>query len=130
MKISLIAIASAAAALCACPPGATNPTTDPDAGVVETGPGGTMNGLCSLLEGLDDSGAVRTICATADEIASLVSFITMLRSDRDAGPPAALSCTNLPKTTFCATKQEVAKGVLFLTRARAARLSLDGGAAR
>lgn len=84
-----------------------------------------VNDVCSLLEGVDDSGVVRTICATVEEIGQVVSFILTLRTASDAGPPAETACTVLPGTKLCATKQEIAKGVLWLSQQRAARLTRD-----
>lgn len=82
--------------------------------------------VCTLLEGIDDSGVLRTICATVEEVAQVVSFILTLRS-ADAGPPADAACTPItaPGAYVCATKAEIAKGVLWLTQQRAARLTRD-----
>lgn len=101
------------------------PITQPQ---VEAGTA-VAGGICSLVEGVDDSGVVRSVCATVEEIGQIISFILTLRQTTDAGPPAASApCTPLPQSTFCATKAETAKGVLFVTQVRSRRLMRDGGA--
>lgn len=110
-------------AFVACKP-ATGPIVDADAaGVVEAGVA-TVTDVCSLITGVDDNGAVRTICATIEEIAQVIAYVLTLRQG-DAGAPAG--CSTLPGSTFCATSAETAKGILFLVRERQARASLDGG---
>lgn len=115
----------------ACKPSNTPSGGDADASgptvvqVVEAGVGAT-DGVCSFLEGVDDSGVVRTICATVLEIGQVIEFILTLRSATDAGsPPADAACT--PITTgsayVCATKAEIAKGILFLTQVRERRVT-------
>lgn len=100
-----------------------SPTTLVEAGT------GVATGVCSLLEGIDDDGAIRNICATVDEIAQVIAFVTTLRTKPDAARPDAAivvyRCENLPGTTFCATSSERAKAVLFLVRARMARFTLE-----
>lgn len=112
------------AALACKPP--SGPIVDADSGsLVEAGVG-TVNDICSLIEGITQSGAVYSICATVEEIANIVAFILTLRSG-DAGVPSA-ACLNLPGTTFCATSAERAQGILFTVRARQVRATLDAGA--
>lgn len=98
----------------------SGPIVDADAAVVEAGVA-TVTDVCSLIEGVDDNGAVRTICATVEEVLQVVSFILTLRDARDAGGTPATVCSYLPGTTFCATSAERAKGILFLVRSRQAR---------
>jgi hypothetical protein len=109
--------------LVACKP-ASGPIVDAESGVVDAAVS-TVNDVCSLLEVVDSSGVLRTICATVEEIASIIAFILTLRS-ADAG--AAQCTTTLPGTSFCATKDEVAKGIAYVLRLRQARLLVDGGA--
>jgi len=108
----------------------SRPSTPPNApDVVEAGTV-VATDVCSLIEGVDDSGAVRTICATVSEIAQVIAFVLTLRSSGDAAAPRDIaSCANLPGTTFCATSAERAKGILFIVRARTARLTLDAATA-
>lgn len=104
-----------------CPSGATSPTVDAEAGIA------TVTNGCQFLEGIDDSGVLRTICATVEEIAQAIAFITSFLRTGDAGAPTA-TCALLPGTKFCATSAERAKAVLFIVGLRNARLMLDGGA--
>jgi len=83
------------------------------------------SGVCSLLEGIDDSGVLRTICATLPEIAAVASFILTLRTITDGGTSAQLNCTVLSGTSVCASKQEIAKGILHISKMRQMRLSRD-----
>ncbi len=123
-----------------CKP-ATGPTADAEAGAVglTNGVDGKIeagvqiaNGVCSLLEGVDDSGVVRTVCATVDEVASVVAFILTLRT-ADAG---VLVCSggvdgglkgNVKIGAICSSSTERAKAVQFLAKVRASRFVLDGG---
>lgn len=108
-----------------CKP-ASGPTDADASGIVE---GGVQiaTDVCSLIEGIDDNGAIRSICATVEEVAQIIAFVLTLRP-ADAGPHAMAACQNLPGTTFCATSAERAKGILFLVRARSARFLVDAGA--
>ncbi len=116
--------AFAALVLFACKP-VGGPIADADSGpIVEAGVQ-VVTGVCSLLEGVDSTGTVASICATVEEIAAAVAFILTLRSDRDAGVPAA--CQYLPGTTLCATATERVKAVRFIAAKRAAILTIDGG---
>ncbi len=117
----------------ACKP-VIGPSNDAEAGVfnpVEAG-ATVANDVCSFIEGVDDNGAIRTICATVDEVASIVAFVLTLRSidggKVDGGADGG-ACKSLPGTvtTLCATPNERAKGILFLVRVRAARFVIDGG---
>ncbi len=105
--------------------GVSAPTSDG----VEAG-ATAATGVCSLIEGIDDSQVVRTICATAVEVAQIASFILTLRStDSDAGRAADTApCKPLPGASLCATSLERAEGILFVTHMRTQRLMLDGGA--
>ncbi len=124
MKLPLIAVFALALS---CKP-AGGPVTDADSGpVIEAGVK-IANDVCSLIEGVDTSGVVRTICATVEEVASIVAFILTLRTATDAGARASLVCQTLPGSTLCATSDERAKAVLFVVHARERRLQLDGGA--
>ncbi len=99
----------------------------PTSGQVEAG-ATVASGLCSLIEGADDNGTVRTICATVEEVAAIVAFILTLRTS-DAGTVAAsTACQALPGSTLCATSAERAKAILFVSNVRASRFVLDGGA--
>lgn len=94
---------------------------------VETG-AAVATGVCSLIEGVEDSGIVRTICASVDEVAAIAQFILTLRTS-DAGVMAsAAACTPLPGSSICATSAERAKAILFVTKLRSSRLMLDAGA--
>lgn len=117
----LLALVAIAVACFACSPSRTPTVTDVEAGA------DVAAGVCSLIDGIDDSGIVRTICATVAEVAQIVEFILLLRAT-DAGlPNASTVCKPLPGSAFCATSAERAKAILFVTQLRAARLSLDGG---
>lgn len=103
---------------------ASTPSNNGDAGpIVEAGVA-AVDGLCSLIEGTDNDGTYRSICATAEEIAQVIAFILTLKT-RDAGVPA--QCSPLPNTTFCATSVERARAVLFINAKREVRLQRDGG---
>lgn len=107
----------------------TPPVNVPD--VVEAGTQ-VSNDICSLIEGIDDNGTIRTICATVQEIADIIAFVTTLRQ-ADAGLTARIvrnACDPLPGTTFCATSAERSKGIAFVLQRRAALLMLDAGAAK
>jgi hypothetical protein len=82
-------------------------------------------GVCSLIEGVDESGTVRNICATVEEIATIVQFVLTLRTTPDAGPSGA--CAVLPGSSLCVSSAERAKGILFVARVRERRLMLDAG---
>lgn len=114
----------------ACHQGGANGPNDADAaGIIDAG-ATIAKDVCSLIDGIDDGGIQRSICASVDEIATVASFILTLRqSDRDAGATRSREeCSNLPGSQFCATSREKAKAILFLVQARSARLVLDGGA--
>lgn len=120
------------AALACKPP--SGPTTDADASGVDVtdAASNVATDVCSLIEGIDDNGAVRTICAYVVEIIGVVvPFILTLRQ-ADAGPAMKPgdTCDPLPNAPagFCATSRERAKAILFLVNVRTARLQLDGGA--
>lgn len=121
------ALVGAILALAACKP-ASGPIVDAEAGtaILEAG-APIVSGVCSLIEGVDTSGVVATICATVEEVISAVAFVLTLRTTPDAG---VVKCETLPGTTFCATSSERAKAVGFIVRVRYARLMVDGGGAR
>ena len=109
----------------ACKP-SSGPVDAADSGpLIEAGVAVVDSG-CALLEGITQNQTVISICATVEEIASMVGFIAQfLRhgSATDAG-----ACTMLPGTTFCATKSEMGAAIQFVLQKRAARFALDGGA--
>jgi hypothetical protein len=121
-----------ASAIAAVSAAACKPVQGPDAGTIEAGVS-VATGLCTLLEGIDDSGVLRTICATVEEIAAVAAFILTLRpaGGSDAGLASA-ACVPLPGTDLCATSAERAKAVSFLVKLRATRLVLatDSGGVR
>jgi hypothetical protein len=118
-----------------CKP-ASGPLVDAEAGVAALEAGIPIaTGVCSLVEGIDTTGTIRSICATVEEVAQVIAFILTLRSATDAGAP---TCSTVPaaKTgpesssmlaTLCTTSAERAKAVLYLVKIREARLIRDGG---
>lgn len=111
-------------------PNANSPTSDADAsGLVEAG-GAVVTSVCDLIQGIDPSGAVRSVCATVEEIvtvlAPFVVSLLALPELADAGRKNE-ACEPLPHTTVCATSAQRAKAILHLMRVRQARASLDGG---
>lgn len=100
-----------------------------DAGAVTEAGTVVVTDVCSLIEGIDNDGTIRSVCATVEEVAQIIAFILTLRTVQDAGAPG--QCTTLPNSTFCATSPERAKAITFVVRERAARLMLrpatDGG---
>ncbi len=101
--------------------GASSPSSYVEAGA------GVATGVCSLIDGIDDSGVVRTICATILEVAQIAEFILTLRM-ADGGPPTfRAECKTLPGTSMCATSSERSAGILFVAHVREMRLMLDGG---
>lgn len=123
--IVLLACLTTVTVTSSCRGGAIGPNDADASGIVETG----TSLACSLLEGVDDSGVVRTICADQGEIATIISFVTSLRASNDGGAsrPDAGPCTALPNTTFCTTSRERAKAILFVVSVRSARFVIDGG---
>ena len=121
MKLSLVSIAGVLVVAC-------RGVSAPDASVVEAGAATVQNG-CAFLEGIDDSGTLQTICATAEEIATLVVPFVLLARRPDAGAPAAFAetCKPLPGSTLCASSREIAKAIAYVVRVRAARTAFDGG---
>ncbi len=116
MKLGLLALAFALLVSC-------KPVSTPDGGTVEAGVA-VATGVCTLLEGVDDNGTLRTICVTIEELAPLIAFILTLRT-ADAGVTAA--CTPIKGTAFCATSAEISKAIVFLSKTRAARFAIDAG---
>ncbi len=121
MRIAAAASLVFAVAACSDCKGVTAPT-GPE---VEAG-AGVASGICSYIDGIDDTGIVRTICATVAEVAQVVEFILTLRT-ADGGAPTA-ACKPLPSSTLCATSAERAKAILFVSHVRQALLTLDAGA--
>lgn len=123
-----ILIAALVTGTAACPHGGSSPTID--APTAEAGQAAVTN-VCDLIQGISDSGAVRSVCATVEEVISvLVPFILDLRAtapDAGAGTASAKACEVLPHTTLCATSDERARAIHFLTRVRQARYQLDAG---
>ena len=129
MKILLAAAGALSLSLHAqCKP-ASGPAGDAEAGALVEAGAAVISGVCSLIEGIDDNGTARNICATLEEVASIAQFILTLRAAPDAGPLVlpATKCAVLPGSTLCATSAERAKAVLFVAKAREKRLLLDGG---
>lgn len=121
-----------------CTPAPVGPTQDADASAIEGGtdnPGivnaidaGTeiANGACTFLEGITQNQTVISICASVEEVAALVGFVSsFLRHGQlvDAG-----ACTAVPNTNLCATRAEIGQGISFLVAKRQAMFMLDGGA--
>ena len=102
------------------------PSKAPDAG--SDAGNASDPGLCKLLNGIDGSGTLRTICADVNEVASIVQFILTLRNQplktTDAGVDAG-AC--MPLLTICATSSERADAILYISQMRAARLIRDAG---
>ncbi len=120
-----IALAVSAFLLVACKP-AGGPIVDAEAGVAILEAGAPIvTGACSLLEGVDSSGTVASICATVEEVAQVVAFILTLRS-ANVTPPA---CMTLPGSTMCASKAEIAKGIHYLVIKRRAAFILQDASA-
>jgi len=141
-----------------CPNGASSPTVDADAAghVLEAG-GAVVSDVCDLIDGIDDNGAIRSVCATVEEIVTVLGpFIVSLLDARDGGTPLCGSTSGsamiqargavdggspvhvvvgdiinnqvLPHTAICTTSSQRAKAILHLIRVRQARATLDGGA--
>lgn len=117
-----------------CPSGASSPTVDAEAGAAFVDAAGpAVNGVCDLIEVIDSSNTVKSICATVEEVIQAVGFILTLReSDPDAGRARADAgeCVVLPRSSLCATNAERAKAIVFLVNHRAARYKRDGGTSR
>lgn len=111
-----------AACTLGCPTGAHPPTVDADAA------GHVVTDVCDLIDGIDDNGAIRSVCATVEEIITVVGpFVVSLLDAADAGPKRE-ACATLPHTAICATSPQRAKAIQHLIRVRQARFMLDGGA--
>ncbi len=116
------ALAGSLAVMCARtqPPTGTPdaaPTPSSIATLVEGGIA-VLNGTCTLLEGVTDNQTLISICASAEEVAGIVQFISgLLRHGEtaDAGP-----CTIIPGSTLCATKSELGRAITFTVQKRRA----------
>jgi hypothetical protein len=134
MKTRIAALLFASTGILTVMPPSCHPAASPDAGneggitpggAVEAG-GAITGGLCYLLEGVDSSGAVASVCAVIEEILAGVAYIAMLRKSPTDVPDAG-TCQNIPQTSYCATAQERYKAVRYITTLRASRLLVDGG---
>ena len=83
-----------------------------------------VGSTCSWLEGITPGGTIVTICAVADELLQIATFVISLLPQHaaDAGP-----CTAIPTTDVCASKDELGKAILEIIARRRARLARDGG---
>lgn len=129
--VAVLVLVSFSVTLTACPRPQPNPQPDGSSvnvpNLVDAG-GRIVGGVCDLVTGLDDSGTVRSVCATAEEIVSMIAFISTLRQSPDAGARAmAERCDPLPRTEYCATSSERAQAIKFIVQIRAARFVRDGG---
>ncbi len=134
LKVMAARVAALLIAICGlgffqhCKPG---PVVQAPVDVVQVDPieaGGVLvNDACSLITAIDSSGALRTICATVEEVIQIVAFVATLRLERDAGAPDQPNCLSLPGTSYCATAQETSEALKYVLRVRAARFMLDAG---
>lgn len=86
---------------------------------------------CTLIEAVTSSGAIKTICATASDIATIVAWIAAKQA-ADAGPPAfAAKCRQLSAggVSVCATDDDIAAAIDVVTAQRAAQFRRDAGGA-
>lgn len=86
---------------------------------------------CTLIEAVTSSGAIKTICATASDIATIVAWIAAKQA-ADAGPPAfAAKCRQLSANgvTVCASDDDLAMAIDVVTAQRAAQFRRDAGGA-
>lgn len=72
-----------------------------------------VDGTCTVLEAFESTPLVRTICASADELAEIARIASASRtaSASDSGARRVGPCKVVPKTTVCATNEELAKGI-------------------
>ncbi len=113
-------------AACAQVPSVPNPGDGGAATPVVT----TPNSPCSLLDGVDSSGTLRTICVDAGEVAAIVQFILTLRSiltDSGTNPRIGSQSDCTPLMNICATSAERSAGIVYISGLRDARLKRDGG---
>ena len=116
------------AVLLNCSPKPVTTPNDADATAPNYVEAGTQvaSGVCTLLEGVTQNQTVISICATVEEVAAVVAYIsTFLRHGEaiDAG-----TCTVLSGSKLCATKQEVGQGISLLIVERQMQLMRDSGA--
>lgn len=99
-----------------------------DSGAIVEAGTAVVTDVCKLIEGVDDNGIFRTVCATLDELIAMGEYILTLRAVNDAGTPKSTTCLSLPTSTMCMTSAERAKGALFVVELRKARfLRNDAG---
>lgn len=126
MSIRSLFAVFAFALLAACttpqtPPGSDGGTAPPITNVPGSAP-------CTLLDGIDSSGTLRTICADIIEVGIAVAFISTLRSTMtDAGNNPRIAAPCIQMQSICATSQERAAAIVFLSATRDAKLKLDAG---
>jgi hypothetical protein len=79
----------------------------------------TINAACTLVSALADDAVPHAVCATEQEIATLVDAIRTVRAD--AGRKGVRECRVIPTTTTCATEREIAYGIDAVLVRRSAR---------
>ncbi len=90
----------------------------------------TTDSPCKLLDGVDSSGTLRTICVDTGEVAAIVQFILTLRStltDSGTNPRIGSQSDCTPLLNICATSAERSAGIMYISGLRDARLKRDGG---
>jgi len=81
----------------------------------------TVDGVCTLLEGITQDRTVLDVCATVEEIATIAAFIA-LHVRRDLGAPdAAAPCTVV--ANMCATSEELGPALQFILAKRVAKIT-------
>lgn len=83
--------------------------------------------VCDIIEGTDDNGVFRTLCATAEEVGRIVEFILLLRPAGQSIPDAGCTPKGSQLGDICSTSAERAKAILYITKLRSLRFSRDGG---
>lgn len=88
---------------------------------------------CTLIEAVTSNGAVKTICATASDIATIVAWIAAKQAAQaaDAGAPSfAAKCRQLSANgvSVCASDDDLAMAIDVVTEQRAAQFRRDAGA--
>ena len=116
-------------AACAQVPKAPN-TADGGTTVTTPTPATPEGKPCSLLDGIDSSGTLRTICIDIGEVAMAVQFILTLRAtllDGGANPRIGQQTECVALGNICATSAERSAAIVFISGIRDARLKRDGG---
>ena len=99
--------------------GANAPSSgDVEAGLV------VVDAACTALEAITDDGAIKTVCATVDEIAAIAKLILGARGD--AGRASIGPCKQLT-ADVCATPPEISRGIDHVVTQRRSRLLRDAG---